>query len=94
MTWSNLKTEKPKRAKGMARPDEPLATWCELAIPGVCQGRATNRHHKLLRKHGGGDERSNCLDLCGTGTTGCHGYAHANPAESYRRGWLIHGWAA
>lgn len=89
MTWSNLKPEKTTRAKGRARPDEPLATWCELAIPGVCLGRATNRHHKLLRKHGGGDERENTLDLCGSGTTGCHGHVHANPAESYARGWLI-----
>lgn len=90
--WSNHKADKSARASGRARPGEPLAEWCELAIPGVCLGRATNRHHKLLRKHGGTDDRSNTLDLCGFGnTTGCHGAVHQNPEESYRRGWLIRG---
>lgn len=80
-----------RRAAGssMARPDEPLKAWCEVAIPGVCLGRAANRHHKLRRSKGGTDDRSNTLDLCGSGTTGCHGHVHANPAESYARGWLI-----
>lgn len=91
MTWSNLKPEKTARAKGRARPDEPLADWCELAIPGVCLGRATNRHHRKLRIQGGTDDRDNTLDLCGSGTIGCHGYVHHHPAESYERGWLIRG---
>lgn len=31
----------------------------------------------------------NLVDMCGTGTTGCHGYVHAHPAESYANGWLV-----
>jgi hypothetical protein len=35
-------------------------------------------------------EASNLIDVCGSGTQGCHGYIHAHPAESYANGWLIH----
>jgi hypothetical protein len=80
--------KKPRKG-GRARPDEPLADWCEVAVSGVCEGRATNRHHILLRKHGGGDEKANTLDVCGTGTTGCHGHIHANVAWAQRMGYLI-----
>jgi hypothetical protein len=84
-----LRTRPAAGRSGMARPDEPLATWCEAAIPGVCQRRAMNRHHRLRRSQGGGDEKANTMDVCGSGTTGCHGAIHANPAESYAKGWLI-----
>lgn len=30
--------------------------------------------------------------LCGSGTTGCHGWVHGHPAEAYRLGWLVHSW--
>ena len=65
---------------------------CQIAIPGICRGEATHKHHRKLRKHGGTDEAANLLALCGTGTLGCHGYVHANPAISYERGWLVHSW--
>jgi hypothetical protein len=31
----------------------------------------------------------NLIDVCGTGTTGCHGWIHAHPAEAYRLGFLV-----
>jgi len=44
------KAPKPVRNKnGRARPDEPLADWCQVAVAGVCTGRAQTRHHKLRR---------------------------------------------
>ena len=27
--------------------------------------------------------------LCGTGTTGCHGYVESNRAEAAEQGWLV-----
>ena len=30
------------------------------------------------------------LQLCGSGTTGCHGWVHAHPARAYRLGYLVH----
>ena len=32
----------------------------------------------------------NLLQLCGSGTTGCHGWVHAHPARAYRLGYLVH----
>lgn len=67
-----------------ARPDEPLATWCAAQIPGVCTGRATDRHHLLPRSAGGGDEAANTVDLCAAD----HAHIHAHPAWAYEAGWL------
>ena len=79
---------KPKARKGgRARPDEPLALVCEAKGVICCLRPATERHHKLRRSHGGGDEATNTLDLCSQ----CHATIHANPEMSYRLGWLIRG---
>lgn len=65
---------------------------CEVRVPGVCQGRATNWHHRRNRSAGGRWVPSNGLDLCGTGTTGCHGYITEHPAESAENGWTVRSW--
>lgn len=53
--------------------------------------RGGSRHHRKLRRF---DDHSadNLLLLCGSGTTGCHGWVHANVRESYENGWLVHSW--
>lgn len=56
-----------------ARPDEPLATWCEARLD-CCTGRATERHHRKFRSRGGTDDPANLIDLCGT----CHRYVHGH----------------
>jgi hypothetical protein len=50
-----------------------------------------SRHHRRMRSHAfpGLHKPSNLILLCGSGTTGCHGWVHAHPAESYRNGWLV-----
>lgn len=62
---------------------------------GVCEvcgaQRATNYQHRKNRSQGGQWSASNGLDVCGSGTTGDHGYIHAHPAESYERGWSVKG---
>lgn len=78
-----------KSAKGRARPDEPLAEWCEAQIPGVCKGRAECRHHKLRRGRGGSDDASNTADLCDV--NGCHWFIHHNIEWAYANGWLVRG---
>jgi hypothetical protein len=52
-------------------------------------------HHRRLRGTKGFDTHlsANLIWLCGSGTTGCHGYVHAHPAESYEKGWMVHSWA-
>ena len=61
-------------------------TACEAAIPDICWGRATHRHHKLARRFKD-HSTENLLPVC----TACHQWIHAHPAESYRRGWLVRG---
>lgn len=73
---------------GRARPNDPLETWCEAKVEGVCRGRATLRHHRQGRTPIPGidvDDRDHTLDLCDP----CHRHIHNHPAQSYERGWMI-----
>ena len=63
--------------------------WCEMQVPGVCLGRATNWCHRVGKGQGGQWRASNGLAGCGSGTTGCHGWCHANPAAARERGWML-----
>lgn len=49
-------------------------------------------HHRRPRSHPwpGLHQPANLLLLCGSGTTGCHGWVHAHPAPAYRLGYLVH----
>lgn len=59
--------------------------WCQVGVEG-CHGRAVHDHHLMLRRHG--DDRT--IRVCAS----CHDFIHKHPAESYRRGWLLHSWDA
>jgi hypothetical protein len=76
-----------KRARAVVR--ERSGGMCEVAVPGVCMGRATNYQHRKNRSQGGEYSPSAALDCCGSGTQGCHGYLHAHPAVAYRWGWSV-----
>jgi hypothetical protein len=78
--------KKAKKRRGMARPDEPLAVYCEVGRAGICSGRTEHRHHRLMRSQGGGDEAGNTVDVCGP----CHTWIHANPSVAYAHGFLLH----
>lgn len=52
-----------------------------------------NIHHRKLRSQGGTDEAENLVTLCGSGTTGCHGWVHANPRIARAHGWMVPSWA-
>lgn len=75
-----------KKRRGMARPDEPLAVWCEVGRADCCTGRAEHRHHRLMRSQGGTDEAENTIDCC----SACHALIHARPSLAYAHGWLLH----
>lgn len=32
---------------------------------------------------------SNLITLCGSGTTGCHGWVHGHPREARLNGWIV-----
>lgn len=48
-------------------------------------------HHRQSRRfHDHGP--ANLVRLCGSGTTGCHGWVHGHPAEAERLGLIVPGW--
>jgi len=50
-----------------------------------------NLHHRQRRREGGHGVE-NLIALCGSGTTGCHGWAHANPEAARARGYIVPTW--
>lgn len=61
---------------------------CEARLRG-CTHLAESLHHRLLRKHGGPNTPACLLAVCES----CHRAIHANPADSYERGLLLHPWS-
>lgn len=47
---------------------------------------ANNAHHRINQSQGGPDTLSNLLLLCGSGTTGCHGWVTTHPEDARRQG--------
>jgi hypothetical protein len=47
-----------------------------------------SRHHRQ-RRAVGGHLVVNLILLCGSGTTGCHGWVHANPARARAEGLIV-----
>jgi hypothetical protein len=64
---------------------------------GRCQRCGTytsnrSRHHRKSKGMGGSklfDTPQNIVTLCGSGTTGCHGWVESNRDEAYDLGWLV-----
>ena len=53
---------------------------------------ANNAHHRLNQSQGGPDTLGNLMLLCGSGTTGCHGYVTEHPQDAIDNGWTIPSW--
>lgn len=91
------------RKSGLKRPRTarkprtgPEWTAVRVQVHGRARGRcdrcgtglplpAMHCHHRKPRSAGRDDTAANLLALC----SDCHGHVHANPAESYRSGWVI-----
>jgi hypothetical protein len=56
-----------------------------------CGRRGSNRHEKLPRSRGGLRDDFNTVVLCGSGTTGCHGWVTANPDAAEKEGLYVRG---
>ncbi len=56
-----------------------------------CSAPATNFHHRRSRsiRDSLTHDPSNALWLCGSGTTGCHGWAHHNPKDAREAGIIV-----
>lgn len=56
-----------------------------------CGERAASWQHKVAKGRGGPTDKFNCVPLCGSGTTGCHGWAEANPHAARVAGFDVEG---
>lgn len=80
-------SKEERRGRSYAMTYERAGNACE-----ICGVRGENIHHRKPRGMGGtkfegGPE--NLLLLCGSGTTGCHGWIEANREEARMQGWLV-----
>jgi 5-methylcytosine-specific restriction endonuclease McrA len=62
--------------------------WCVRCGLAVGSG-PQSVHHRIRRSQGGSHQPENLILLCGSGTTGCHGWVHAHPADARDSGWLL-----
>lgn len=72
------------RAKGL----------CEICSKPLNQSWGVSIHHRRPRGMGGTkrtntNNLSNLVALCGTGTTGCHGWIESHREDAYERGYII-----
>jgi hypothetical protein len=68
--------------------------WVHVAASSV----GYSLQHRIARGMGGTDDPAinragNGIVLCGSGTTGCHGWVEAHPVEAARAGWSVESWA-
>lgn len=64
---------------------------CGMGIGPEGRGIGWSVHHRLRRSQGVDHSIQNVIILCGSGSTQCHGWVHANPADARAGGWLLSG---
>lgn len=67
---------------------------CGTGLSFAQRGVAWSVHHRRPRGMGGTkqawvNQPANLVTLCGSGTTGCHGWIESNRADARLLGWLI-----
>ncbi len=74
-----------KARKIVAARDEDTCVRCR-------RGGPANWDHRLNRSQGGYWSPECGQLLCGSGTTGCHGWRTSHPKEAAAEGWAVPGW--
>lgn len=90
------KPGKPKRrAAGPGKKTREIVLardrYCCIRCGRAVDEETANLHHRKRRSQGGRHAPENLITTCGSGTTGCHGWIHANVTESLAAGWLVPG---
>lgn len=71
--------------------DDGLCVRCGVYLSEYDMATARGSiHHRKLRSQGGPNTAANLITLCGSGTTGCHGWVHGHPAEARNLGLIVH----
>lgn len=82
-TWTEAKTRPIVYAR--AGLGDPAMARCEK-----CGSSGPLSMDHLKNRSQGGDWRpSNIVVLCGSGTTGCHGWKTQNPTAAHAAGWRL-----
>ena len=83
------KTKEARRFRVKASPqrwaeirDRKLGDCYVCRYLGIEQTRPATLHHVVAKSLGGSDTESNCVPLCGTGTTGHHGLIEARDPDT------------
>lgn len=79
---------RPTDPEAIAALSERSGGLCEARYASDCQRLAAAPHHRQRRSQSGKDTLANLIAVCDR----CHILIHAEPAEAYRRGFLVHGW--
>lgn len=87
-----ISPKRPKLTKAQEREAYDIATLRDEECV-RCRRGIPNRHHRQGRTPQNSIP-SNLILLCGSGTTGCHGHVHANPAEAMRLGYIVSNYVA
>lgn len=92
MTRTRKRTaRKPRRPTGPTAGTRHTVTTRDLGACLLCGTRAgLTVHHRIPRGRGGTNDPANLITLCGSGTTGCHGYLERERLTAYRGGYLLH----
>lgn len=88
-------TKKPGRPKRAMRQRAGRERWEEIRAKklgpcvvclylGLVQPLPSSLHHTVSKSLGGSDCESNCVSVCGDGTTGHHGLIEAHDADTCR----------
>jgi hypothetical protein len=87
----------PKTPQPTAREENEAYELATLRDGNTCvrcrRGTDVTRDHRKGRGVGGKTVVENLQLLCGTGTTGCHGWKTTHPAEAIEDGYTVPGWA-
>ena len=57
-----------------------------------CGGTGHSTHHLKNRSQGGRWSPCNCVRLCGSGFSGCHGWVTTHPVEAGEEGFHLESW--
>lgn len=58
----------------------------------ACGEKSDSIQHRIGRGVGGQNVYSNLVDLCGSGTTGCHGKCEARDEQMHVKGFWLNSW--
>lgn len=83
-TRRRMPTRTPAELAAIER-DGPTCQRCLINVENVM----ASLHHRKSRRYSDADLVANLVVLCGSGTTGCHGFVTEHPKTAHDEGWVL-----